>query len=225
MPPELPEQLVAQATYRRNGLAVFDRPDPRRTALLVMNLQNAWFADGAPFGAATAELQPGLVDRINRFAAWVRAAGGLVLWFRTTVGPADSPQAWNTYYDNFIEPGKRAVALAALAPTSPMHALHTDADVQDGDLVLDKYRFSAFVRNPYDLETQLRDLGVDTVAVAGTATNICCESTIRDAMMRDLRTFMPHDLVAAPTAHGHVAGLRSVMQAFADVRPTGDLIA
>jgi ureidoacrylate peracid hydrolase len=202
MPPELPEQLVAQATYRRNGLAVFDRPDPRRTALLVMNLQNAWFADGAPFGAATAELQPGLVDRINRFAAWVRAAGGRVLWFRTTVGPADSPQAWNTYYDNFIEPGKRAVALAALAPTSPMHALHTDADVQDGDLVLDKYRFSAFVRNPYDLETQLRD-----------------------PMMRDLRTFMPHDLVAAPTAHGHVAGLRSVMQAFADVRPTGDLIA
>ena len=73
MPSVLPEQLVAQATYRRNGLAVFDPPNPRRTALLVMNLQNAWFADDAPFGAATAELLPGLVDRINRFAAWVRA--------------------------------------------------------------------------------------------------------------------------------------------------------
>lgn len=221
----LPPQLVAQATYRRNGLAVFDRPDLRHTALLVMNLQNAWFADGAPFAAATAELLPGLVDRINRFAAQVRAGGGRVLWFRTTVGPADSPQAWNTYYDNFIEPGKRAVALAALAPADPMHALHQDADVRDGDLVLDKYRFSAFLRNPYDLEALLRDLGTDTVAVAGTATNVCCESTIRDAMMRDLRTFMPHDLVAAPTEHGHVAGLRSVMQAFADVRPTSELIA
>ena len=61
------------------------------------------------------------------------------------------------------------------------------------------------------------------LVVAGTATNICCESTVRDALMRDFRCFMPHDLVACPTEDGHLAGLRSVMQAFADVRGSGSL--
>jgi ureidoacrylate peracid hydrolase len=222
-PDQLIDDLIRQATYRRNGLAVFGDVDLTRTALLVLNMQNAWLADGAPFRVGPPELFEGLLDRINVFAQSVRAGHGQVIWIRTTVGAVGSPDYWNTYYDNFIEPVKRAVAVAALTPGSPMHPLHADADVQAGDWVLDKYRFNAFARNHHDLEARLRAQGIDSVMVAGTATNICCESTIREAMTRDFRTFMPHDLVAAPTRDGHAAGLRNVMQAFADVRATRDL--
>jgi ureidoacrylate peracid hydrolase len=106
-----------------------------------------------------------------------------------------------------------------------MHALHAGARVDDGDWVMDKYRFNAFAKNPVDLDQRLRARGVDSAIVVGTATNVCCETTIRDAMTRDFRTFMPHDLVAAPTLDGHHAGLRSVMQAFADVRSSRELMA
>ena len=97
-------------------------------------------------------------------------------------------------------------------------------DVQAGDQTLLKYRFSAFTNNPSDLEGALRRQGIDTVIVAGVATNICCESTARDAMMRDFKVFMPHDAVTAATPDQHFAGLGSVMQVFADVRPTDALV-
>ena len=116
----LPPDLVKQATYRRNGLEVFGHVDLARTALLVMNMQNAWLAPGAPFRVGSPELFDGLLERIAAFAHLVRAGGGQVAWFRTTVGAPGTVQYWSTYYDNFIEPGKRAVAVAALTPGHPM---------------------------------------------------------------------------------------------------------
>jgi ureidoacrylate peracid hydrolase len=186
-------------------------------------MQNAWLAGGGPFRAGTPELHDVLLVPINDFARLVRARGGQVAWMRTTVGVPGTPQYWGNYYDNFIEPVKRAAAVAALTREHPMHALYPGAETTPDDWVLDKHCFNAFARNPYDLDAMLRERAVDSVVVAGTATNICCETTIRDAMTRDFRTFMPHDLVAAPTEDGHRAGLRSVMQAFADVRGTDAL--
>ncbi|MBB3182243.1 cysteine hydrolase [Variovorax sp. Sphag1AA] len=218
--PGLPEDLIRQATYRRNGLAVFGDIDPSRTALLVLNMQNAWVGPGAPFSP---EPLDDLLKRINVFAQIVREGRGQVAWIRTTVGAPGTPAYWSTYYDNFVAPELRVHAVAALTPESPMHELHPSAEVHLDDWVIDKHRFSAFAGNPYDLDRNLRDRGVENVIVVGTATNVCCESTIRDAQARDFRTFMPFDLVTAPTADGHTAGLRSVMQAFADVRNTAAL--
>ena len=166
----LPEALVRQSTYRRNGLAVFEPPALSRTALLVTNLQNAWLAPGAPFRIhADQGANAGLVQAINECAKRVRAGGGQVVWLRTTVGAAGTPAYWDTYYDNFIEPVKRAVAVAALTPGDTRHELHPDVDQQPADWVLDKTRFSPFLRNGFDLEQKLRDRGVESVVVAGTS--------------------------------------------------------
>ena len=216
--------LLQQALYRRDRLEVFGDVQAPRTALLVHNLQNAWLAEDAPFRACAPAQRDAWLARIHAFAARLRAAGGTVVWVRTAVGAPGTPQYWGAYYDHFIEPVKRARAVAALACGSPQQALHADALPAPGDWQMDKFRFSAFARAETDLEARLRGAGIDTVVVAGTATNICCESTVRDALMRDFRCFMPHDLVASPTEDGHLAGLRSVMQAFADVRASDDLV-
>ncbi len=221
--PTLPPELLQQALYRRDRLEVFGDVSAPRTALLVLNLQNAWLGAEAPFRACAPGQRAGWLARIHAFAARLRAAGGTVVWARTAVGAPGTPAYWGAYYDHFIEPVKRARAVAALAAGSAQHALSPEAQPVPGDWHLDKYRFSAFARADYDLEQRLRGAGIDTVVVAGTATNICCESTVRDALMRDFRCFMPHDLVACPTEDGHLAGLRSVMQAFADVRDSASL--
>jgi ureidoacrylate peracid hydrolase len=44
-----------------------------------------------------------------------------------------------------------------------------------------------------DIDAQLRSRGIDTLLIAGTATNVCCESTARDAMMLDYRVIMLSD--------------------------------
>ncbi len=218
----LPEELLARAVARRGRLEVFDRIAPRRTALLVIDMQRAWTRPEGPMHTPTTRA---IVPAINLLAASLRAQGGKVIWVQHSNAPPGSPLHWSTYYDNFVAPSRRAASLATLAPGAPLHALDPELDVAGEDERLLKFRFSAFTRNPADPEAMLRAAGIDTVIVAGVATNICCESTARDAMMRDLRVFMPHDAVTAATPDQHFAGLGSVMQVFADVRPTAALLA
>ena len=61
--------------------------------------------------------------------------------------------------------------------------LHKDLDIQDNDILLNKPKFGAFYGT--DLETMLRYRGIDTVIITGIATNICCETTAREAIVRD----------------------------------------
>lgn len=220
---DLPADLVAAATRRRNGITVFNAINPARTALLALNMQNAWLADDAAFDKAGRARA--ILPQVNRLANALRQRGGSVIWLQHTTNPPGHSGYWSGYFDHFVRAELRGAAAAALAPGQTLHALHPDTARDPADLVLPKHRFSAFLRNPHDLEALLRQRGVDTVIVAGTATNVCCESTAREAMMRDFRTFMPHDAVAAPDREAHLGALRSLMQVFADVRATADLLA
>src|SRR5262245_10118404 len=221
-PADLPADLVERAVYRRGRLAVFDRIAARSTALLVIDMQNAWLAPGAPFETPAARA---IVPAINRLADALRRRGGAVIWVQHTTGRPGEPGYWAHYFENFVAADKRTAAAEALVAGHPLHALYEALDARPEDSCMAKVRFSLFARNPADPEAALRARGVDTVIVAGTATNICCESTVRDAMMRDFKTFMPFDAVAAPREDAHLAGLRSVMQGFADVRGVDDIIA
>lgn len=217
----LPDSVLANARARRGRLEVFDSIDPARSALLVIDMQLAWTAPEGPMHIPGAR---GLVPGINALAAALRARGGLVAWVQHSNAPPGAPLHWETFYANFIRPERRAASLRTLAPGAPLHALDPALDVHATDMRLRKYRFSAFTRNPEDPEALLRARGIDTVVVAGVATNICCESTARDAMMRDFRVFMPHDAVSAGDAESHGAGLLAIAQVFADIRPVEALL-
>jgi ureidoacrylate peracid hydrolase len=218
----LPAELVRSATHRRGRLELFDTIEPRRTALLVIDMQRAWLAPGAPFETPPARA---LIPAINRLASALRHRSGTVIWIQHTTGRSGEAGDWPLYFQHFIREDRRGASIAALVPGATLHALDPALDVSNGDLVLPKYRFSAFVRTPHDLESMLVTREIDTVIVTGTATNVCVESTVRDAMMRDFRVFMPHDAVAALDPEAHLAGVRNVMQSFADVRPVEALLA
>jgi ureidoacrylate peracid hydrolase len=218
----LPDEVVRSATHRRGRLELFDTVDAGRTALLVIDMQRAWLAAGAPFETPPARA---LIPKINRLAAALRRRAGTVVWIQHTSGRPGEVGHWPLYFQHFIREESREAATAALAPGAALHALDPACEISSSDLVLPKYRFSAFVRTPHDLESMLTARDIDTVIVAGTATNVCVESTVRDAMMRDFRVFMPHDAVAALDPEAHLAGVRNVMQSFADVRPVEALLA
>ena len=63
----------------------------------------------------------------------------------------------------------------------------------------------------------LRNFGIDTLLIAGTKTNICCESTARDAMMLDFKVVMLSDCCAALSDDEHLATLETFIQQFGDV--------
>ncbi len=76
-----------------------------------------------------------------------------------------------------------------------------------------------------DLEACLRAGAVDTVLSTGVATNVCCEATARDAIMRDVRTIMVSDCLAARTDEEHYASLSTLYLYFGDVQARDQVIA
>jgi ureidoacrylate peracid hydrolase len=90
---------------------------------------------------------------------------------------------------------------------------------------VEKNRFSAFIQGSSDLAQVLRSRGLDTVLITGTVTNVCCESTARDAMMLNFRTIMISDGNAAVTDEDHNASLCAFYLTFGDLMSTDAVIA
>ncbi|MDB5393107.1 MAG: cysteine hydrolase, partial [Rhodospirillales bacterium] len=105
------------------------------------------------------------------------------------------------------------------------HRLHGAVEIGDADIVLNKYRYSAFIQNASEIDARLRALGVDTLIVAGTLTNVCCESSARDAYMLGYRVLFAADATAAVTDTEHNAALLNLCLNFADVRTMDTLLA
>jgi ureidoacrylate peracid hydrolase len=76
-----------------------------------------------------------------------------------------------------------------------------------------------------DIDAQLKARGIDTVLITGTATNVCCESSARDAMLRDYRVVMLSDGNATWTDEEHAATLNTFMLFFGDVMTTDEAVA
>jgi bifunctional isochorismate lyase/aryl carrier protein len=79
--------------------------------------------------------------------------------------------------------------------------------------VIRKSRYSAFVGT--DLESRLRSLGVERILITGVMTHLCCETTARDAFMRDFDVFIVMDGTASKSEDLHTASLRTLADGFA----------
>ncbi len=96
-------------------------------------------------------------------------------------------------------------------------------EVLEGDRLVEKGRFSAFTPGTSGLEQALEEDGIDTLIISGTVTNICCESTARDAMQHNYRVIMATDANAALSDAEHAAALKSLAFAFADLRSSQEI--
>jgi ureidoacrylate peracid hydrolase len=97
--------------------------------------------------------------------------------------------------------------------------------VRSSDLIIDKTRFSAFLPGASTIDAVLRARGIDTVVIAGTLSNVCCESSARDAMMLNYRLVFVSDANAALTDAEHNATLNNMVSVFGDVRGTDEVLA
>jgi ureidoacrylate peracid hydrolase len=123
-----------------------------------------------------------------------------------------------------VKPEQGARRVAALTAGSKGHELWAALDVRADDLIVEKNRFSAFIQGSSNLAEVLRERGLDTVLITGTVTNVCCESTARDAMMLNFKTIMVTDGNAAVTDEDHNASLCAFYLTFGDIMPTDMLV-
>lgn len=188
------------------------------TALIVVDMQNGFCEDAGfmariDFDISTSRAAIGPVRRLVDAA---HAAGVPVFFTRYTLNP------------DYSDGGLLLEVLPQVEGTGGMVRDTWDAEVVaelapgPQDRVIDKTRYSAFYGT--DLEEQLRALGIDTVVVCGVTTNVCVESTVRDAFFRDIRVVVPSDATAAVTPELHEGALRNFTYCFGPVVTTAEVV-
>jgi ureidoacrylate peracid hydrolase len=209
------DRLAATRGGTRN---VFDRVDPKRTAHVIVDMQNGFMEEGAPVEVPMARA---IVDEVNRLSTAVRAVGGRNYFVRYTTPHGEIP-AWPIMWKR-LGPEGATIHQDAFTPGAHHWQLWPEIEVAEGDVVLDKHRFSAFTPGTSELPALLKADGIDTVIISGTLTNCCCESTARDAMQNNYRVIMAADANAALSDEEHAATLHILGLVFADLRSVAEL--
>jgi nicotinamidase-related amidase len=186
------------------------RAIPQRTAFINVDLQNC-FVEGYPVSSPQG---PALLRRINAFAAECRGAGVKVIHTAHILRPDGSNAGVLGEYLQAIREGM-------INRGSHSAALHKDLVIDQRDIVLEKPRFGAF--HGTDLELILRSNGIDAVIIGGIATNICCETTAREATVRDFRLFFLSD-GTAPFTFGDVTADQAQQATCMSLRLFGEVL-
>ena len=214
--PVLSERLMAQ---RGGRLHLVDRIDAARTAHVVIDMQNGFMEPGA---AVETPMARAIVPNVNIIASAVRDAGGTNIFVRFAT-PVEALDSWSTFYARFPEPMRKAHQ-EAFAPGAHGWELWPGLDVRTQDLIIDKKRFGAFIPGTCDLHDILQARGIDTVIITGTLSNVCCESTARDAMQMNYGVVFVADANAARTDADHNNTLNTLCALFADVMTTKEVV-
>ena len=194
---------------RRGRRHAFEHLDPRHTALVVIDL--------VPFFVAGSGYVRGIITPVNDSAALVRRMGGTVAW---VVPATNSPSALDR---EFYGPEVAATYGASGGAGSLHDRLWPELCVNPDDILVEKSAPSAFFPGRCRLHEELAARQIDSILIAGTVANVCCESSVRDARTLGYRVVMLADANAAASDDMLNATLRTVYRSFGDVRPTGDI--
>jgi nicotinamidase-related amidase len=215
----IPADLTERVTKRAGRAHPFDTLVASKTAFVVVDMQN-YFVHPDYQGAVPMAQE--IVPHINRLTAATRAAGGHVIWIKNATN--DTRESWSVFHDWLMTPERRDRRYETMDTGHEGHALWPKLDARPEDAQIVKKRFSAFIQGSSDIVPYLRGRGIDTVLIGGTATNVCCESSARDAMMLNFKTVMVSDACATYTDAEHAATLTSFYSIFGDVQTVDEAI-
>jgi nicotinamidase-related amidase len=209
-PSGIAEKIVRKVVSRRGRLHAFETIDPRTTALVVIDLDEATVGKD--------DTSQRMITTVNVLAHAVRQSGGAVAWVLSRMDAMPkhfSAILGHALATRYVNDGQRGGAGTRL-----WHALQRD----EADVVAVKSGASAFFPGKCDLKEQLDARAIDTILIAGAVTNICCESSARDAAELEYKVIMISDALSAQ-AHGlHEATLATFYRIFGDVRPSEEVI-
>lgn len=217
---EMPQEYVERVTARQGRPHTVESFDGPKTALVVVDMQKYFMTE--PYQAACPIAQE-VVPNVNRLAEAVRKAGGVVVWIQN-MAPWESEESWSVAKERYT-PDIAKHRWENMQADSDGFLLWPELDVRPEDKRVVKRRYSAFIQGSSDIELHLKDAGIRTVVVTGVATNVCCESTARDAMMLNYQTMMVSDGCATSTDKEHAASLGAFYLNFGDVQNTDEIIA
>jgi ureidoacrylate peracid hydrolase len=202
-----------------------DKVRPQHTAILLVDVQNDFCAEGGAMHreGRDVSLVQAMVPRLSNFIDAARAAGVKCVWIRNVynTGP-------NWYLSEvWLEQAKRRRNGAYVQyPVCEAGAWNGDFYLvrpQPDEAIVTKHRYGAFEST--DLDLVLRSMGIRTVIMTGIATNVCVETTARQAFLRDYYVVFTSDCTATFTQREHDATLHNIDQFFGQVVRAEEVMA
>ena len=202
-------------THNSNKLPEpFFRVDPRRTALLVIDMQNAFVAEGAAFETPPARAMIPLLEELITFA---REHSMPVIWTQSDHRPPIGGLMLKKF------PPIAQGTLWRSDPSFQMYPKMMQPREGPSEYSIVKHKYDSFFET--ELDAILRYHKIETIIITGTATNVCCESTARSAFMRDYQVAFPSDTNATFDEAMHQATLKNIDLFFGRVFTTPELLA
>lgn len=213
------QHIIDRVMARRGKFHWFEELDKKSTALLIIDMQNTFCEPGSP---AEVPASRNLVTPINNFTESLRDLNVPIIWILHANSQVNSSSDWDLFFNYVVASDVRSRTIASLDPAN--QKIWDGLTQADSDITIIKNRYSALIRGSSALEPLLRNLGIDTVLIAGTKTNVCCESTARDAMMLDFKVVMVEDCCAALSDEEHLSALETIIQQFGDVMSSAEIL-
>ena len=210
MDPRLPTDLVP----------LDEKVDPRHTALLVVDLQNDFCADGCALARTGADMAPpqAAARRMAELIDVARATGVVPIFVRLVGDPHAETDVW---VDQRIR--RAGAPYKPWATADSFGAAFYLVEPRPNEPVIDKYRYAAFQGTK--LEHVLKRHGIRTLVIGGVATNVCVETAVREAFVRDYYVVLVRDGCAGTSDEAHDAAIANLGRFFCQVVDADDVVA
>jgi nicotinamidase-related amidase len=184
------------------------QPHPQKTALLVTDMQIFFLDPQSPTFTCGG---PAILPRLKKLIAAFRQKGLPVIYTQ------------HVHHPEHLDSGIMGWWWQGMCiEGSPESQVHPEIAPNRGEKVIQKHRYSAFYNT--DLETVLRVLKVEDLVICGVMTNMCCESSARDAYYRDYRVFFLADGTGSINEELHLASLMNLALGFAHITTVQQVI-
>lgn len=187
---------------------------PAHTAVVVIDVQQEFFAAGGVIDLMGDDPIPlrAMIPRLADFLEQARGRARLVVFTKQTYAPELRSAVVEEHQ---VRSGMKR------APTPEAEEFY-GLEPAAGDVVLPKNRYSAFVGTP--LDTMLRANSIATLILTGVATNVCVESTARQAYTLDYYVVVPRDLTGGVNEKSKEMSLLNIDRYFGEVVDSADVL-
>jgi ureidoacrylate peracid hydrolase len=208
--------------FEKNKMLSFDeRVDPASTALVVIDVQNDFALPQGVCGRVGDDISPvaPMVARLKALIESARKAGVLIVFVRTIY---DEPVLSPTLAEQYLRRGYPNSICLTGTPGAEFYGGIGPQNAPN-EILVTKHRYSAFWGSSID--RVLRTNGIRTVVLTGIATEVCVESTARDAFFRDYQVVVPEDCVGCYSEDRQKAALVVIARSFGVVASSTDVAA
>ncbi|MDD4990335.1 MAG: cysteine hydrolase [Candidatus Pacebacteria bacterium] len=196
--------------------------NPAKTALIVVDMQDGFCS---PTGCLENPGTKEIVDNINTLSSRCRTKGIPVIWIKFQIKNDQSNSGlWPLFqpaspYVGRKSPIKEFSDKGSETGIWPKLSVDSEKDIE-----IVKNKYSAFIPGSSDSDKVLKARGIDTLVITGVGTNVCCESTARDAMMLNYKVIFISDANATIGKIFHEITLMNIKMFFGDVATTKEIV-